>query len=91
MAVHALLRALLNQCDYQTYVKMQAVGNDDSTYSGDVHVLRDGKIVAICGEVTFQKIARRVLRCYFLPLKQVQIHRKATPSKPQVMTLLKAT
>nr|ALQ32777.1 putative polyketide synthase [Fusarium babinda] len=51
------------QCDveYQTYVKMQAVGSDDSTYSGDVHVLRDGKIVGICGGVTFKKVARKVL------------------------------
>nr|ALQ32989.1 putative polyketide synthase [Fusarium sp. NRRL 52700] len=51
------------QCDvqYQTYVKMQAVGSDDSTYSGDVHVLRDGKIIGICGGVTFKKVARKVL------------------------------
>ena len=51
------------QCDvqYQTYVKMQAVGSDDSTYSGDVYVLRDGKIIGICGGVTFKKVARKVL------------------------------
>ncbi|EXL92030.1 polyketide synthase [Fusarium oxysporum II5] len=51
------------QCDvqYRTYVKMQAVGSDDSTYSGDVHVLRDGKIIGICGGVTFKKVARKVL------------------------------
>ncbi|RYP27845.1 hypothetical protein DL767_007493 [Monosporascus sp. MG133] len=51
------------RCDvqYQTHVKMRAVGSDDSTYSGDVHVLRDGNIVAICGGVTFKKVSRRVL------------------------------
>ncbi|ENH68137.1 Aflatoxin biosynthesis polyketide synthase [Fusarium oxysporum f. sp. cubense race 1] len=51
------------QCDvqYQTYVKMQALGSDDSTYSGDVHVLRDGRIIGICGGVTFKKVARKVL------------------------------
>ncbi|KAF5676169.1 polyketide synthase [Fusarium heterosporum] len=46
---------------YQTYVKMQAVGSDDSTYTGDVHILRDGNIISVCGGVMFKKISRRVL------------------------------
>ncbi|KAM0351780.1 hypothetical protein ACHAPU_002292 [Fusarium lateritium] len=46
---------------YQTYVKMQAVGPDDSTYTGDVHILRDGNIISVCGGVTFKKISRKVL------------------------------
>jgi naphtho-gamma-pyrone polyketide synthase len=51
------------RCDvhYQTYVKMQPAGADDSTYVGDVHVLRDGNIIAVCGGVTFKKVSRRVL------------------------------
>ncbi|KAM0226570.1 hypothetical protein ACHAQD_000494 [Fusarium lateritium] len=46
---------------YQTYVKMQAVGSDDSTYTGDVHILHDGQIISVCGGVTFKKISRKVL------------------------------
>ncbi|KAI1826624.1 polyketide synthase [Xylaria intraflava] len=51
------------QCDvnYQTHVRMRAVGSDDSTYTGDVHVLRDGKIIGICGGVCFKKVSRKVL------------------------------
>lgn len=51
------------QCgvDYQTHVKMRRLGDDDSMYSGDVHVLRDGKIIAICGGVTFKRVSKKVL------------------------------
>ncbi|KAI0115705.1 polyketide synthase [Nemania sp. FL0031] len=51
------------QCDvqYQTHVKMRAAGSDDSEYIGDVHVLRDGEVIAICGGVTFRKVSRKVL------------------------------
>lgn len=47
--------------NYQTYVKMQPIGDDGSKYAGDVYTLRDGKIVAVCGEVTFNKVLRKVL------------------------------
>ncbi|RLL99996.1 hypothetical protein CFD26_103446 [Aspergillus turcosus] len=46
---------------YQRHVRMQPVGDKHSLYSGDVFVLRDNKIVAHYGAVTFQKVARRVL------------------------------
>lgn len=46
---------------YQTYVRMQLVGDNDSVYSGDVFVLRDSKIIAHYGAVTFNKVSRRVL------------------------------
>ncbi|KAI1152845.1 polyketide synthase [Nemania diffusa] len=51
------------RCDvhYQTHVKMRAVGCDDSEYTGDVHVLRESKVIAICGGVTFKKVSRKVL------------------------------
>lgn len=41
---------------------MRAVGSDDSEYTGDVHVLRGGKVIAICGGVTFKKVSRKVLQ-----------------------------
>ncbi|KAF4995260.1 hypothetical protein FGRMN_5225 [Fusarium graminum] len=46
---------------YQTYVKMQVVEPDDSIYTGDVHILRDGNIISVCGGVTFKKVSRQVL------------------------------
>ncbi|KAB5547400.1 putative polyketide synthase [Coniochaeta sp. 2T2.1] len=46
---------------YQTYVKMQPVGDGDSMFAGDVYLLRDNTIVAVFGSVTFQKVSRRVL------------------------------
>lgn len=49
--------------EYQTYVKMQLVGNPrETTYSGDVFVLRDGAIRAVYGSVTFRSIPKRVLQ-----------------------------
>ncbi|KAM0545984.1 hypothetical protein ACHAPJ_011096 [Fusarium lateritium] len=47
--------------DYRTYVKMQRIGKDDSAYSGDVYVLREGEIIAMYGGVTFNKVSKRVL------------------------------
>ncbi|GES66779.1 polyketide synthase [Aspergillus terreus] len=54
---------------YQTHVRMQPVGVNDSLYSGDVYVLRDNQIVAHYGSVTFQKVARRVLEMLLLAPK----------------------
>ncbi|KAF4953245.1 hypothetical protein FSARC_12439 [Fusarium sarcochroum] len=74
---------------YQTYVKMQAVGPDDSTYSGDVHVLRDGKIIAVCGGVTFKKVSRKVLEM-LLP-KPSSPKAKATTTKSMTPELVRHT
>ena len=46
---------------YRTYVKMQPLREDLSSYSGDVYVLREGKIVASYGGVTFNRVPRRIL------------------------------
>ncbi|RHZ68748.1 hypothetical protein CDV55_108078 [Aspergillus turcosus] len=46
---------------YQTHIQMQPVGDNDSLYSGNVFVLRDNKIVAHYGAVTFQKVAHHIL------------------------------
>ncbi|THC96964.1 hypothetical protein EYZ11_003572 [Aspergillus tanneri] len=45
---------------YQTHVKMQPVGENGALYAGDVYILRDNHIVAHYGDVTFQKVLRRV-------------------------------
>ncbi|RAL06542.1 uncharacterized protein BO97DRAFT_358536, partial [Aspergillus homomorphus CBS 101889] len=46
---------------YQTYVKMQPVGDTGSLFAGDVYLLRNNAIVAVFGSITFQKVPRRVL------------------------------
>ncbi|KAI1126483.1 polyketide synthase [Nemania abortiva] len=67
------------QCDvhYQTHVKMRAVGSDDSEYTGDVHVFRDGEVVAICGGVTFKKVSRKVLEVLLGPSPISKVKAKA--------------
>ncbi|KAB8237687.1 type I polyketide synthase [Aspergillus alliaceus] len=67
---------------YQTHVKMQAVGSDDSTYSGDVHVLRDGNIIAVCGGVTFKKVSRKVLEM-LLPSPSTAKTKRAKRAAPE--------
>ncbi|KAI6776042.1 hypothetical protein HG530_002800 [Fusarium avenaceum] len=68
---------------YQTYVKMQAVGPDDSTYMGDVHILRDGKIISVCGGVTFKKISRKVLEI-LLPRPSTEKAKPVTAKAPVI-------
>lgn len=46
---------------YQTHVKMQPTSGSNSLYTGDVYVLRDNRIIAQFGAVTFQRVSRRVL------------------------------
>lgn len=75
----------LPDVSYQTYVKMQATGENNSTYSGDVHVLRDGKIVAICEEVTFQKISRRLMEL-LLPSPLSSTKRNVVKTCPSMLT-----
>lgn len=75
----------LSNVSYQSYVKMHATGGDDSTYSGDVHVLRDGKIVAICEGVTFQKIPRRLLEL-LLPSPLNSTKRNIAKTYPSMAT-----
>lgn len=73
------------QCDvhYQTHVKMQALGSDDSTYSGDVYVLRDSDIIAVCGGVTFKKISRRVLEMLLPSSTTAKAKGKTTKAVPK--------
>lgn len=73
--------------NYQTYVKMQPVGEDGSKYSGDVYTLRDGSIVAVCGEVTFNRVPRKVLEM-LLPSPRKQSNRvNVASSKPTMSTM----
>ncbi|THY13928.1 polyketide synthase [Aureobasidium pullulans] len=73
--------------EYQTYVKMQLVGNPkDATYSGDVFVLREGVIRAVYGSVTFRSIPKRVLQMLLPapkgPLRSIEATSQAAPQKP---------
>jgi naphtho-gamma-pyrone polyketide synthase len=68
---------------YQTYVKMQPLKEDDSSFSGDVFILRDGKIVAVYGSVTFNKVSRRVLQM-LLPSPGSGKKSTVTPAVKQV-------
>ncbi|KAF2650606.1 polyketide synthase [Lophiostoma macrostomum CBS 122681] len=69
---------------YQTYVKMQPLKEDDSSYSGDVFILRDNKIVAVYGSVTFNKVSRRVLQM-LLPAPGSSKRSVPTPAVKQVV------
>ncbi|KAJ5947462.1 Type I Polyketide synthases (Type I PKS) [Penicillium verhagenii] len=64
---------------YQTYVKMQPVGDNDNLFSGDVYVLRDKNIVAQYGSVTFQRIANRVLEILLPAPKPKPLATRAAP------------
>ncbi|KAI6756980.1 hypothetical protein HG530_011578 [Fusarium avenaceum] len=66
--------------EYRTYVKMQRVGKDDSSYSGDVYVFREGDIIAMYGGVTFNRVSKRVLDMLLpSPSKSATTRSKPTP------------
>lgn len=77
-----VLEPFSTNVSYQTYVKMQPIEEDGSKYSGDVYTLRDGKIVAVCGEVTFNKVLRKVLEMLLPSPKRESNKIKAAPSIP---------
>ncbi|KAB8262554.1 hypothetical protein BDV32DRAFT_147475 [Aspergillus pseudonomiae] len=47
---------------YQTHVKMQPIDDNRGFYVGDVYILNENRIIAQYGAVSFQKVARRVLK-----------------------------
>ncbi|KAM0278167.1 hypothetical protein ACHAO9_012273 [Fusarium lateritium] len=69
--------------EYRTYVKMQRVGKDDSSYSGDVYVFREGDIVAMYGGVTFNRVSKRVLDM-LLPSPSKSTTPRPKPTPPPV-------
>lgn len=73
--------------NYQTYVKMQPTAEDGSKYSGDVYTLRDGNIIAVCGEVTFNKIPRKVLEMLLSSPKRKGNTINVAPSIPTTSTV----
>ncbi|CAJ0552555.1 Ff.00g006330.m01.CDS01 [Fusarium sp. VM40] len=69
--------------EYRTYVKMQRVGKDDSSYSGDVYVFREGDIIAMYGGVTFNRVSKRVLDM-LLPSPNKLATTRSKPTPPPV-------
>jgi naphtho-gamma-pyrone polyketide synthase len=69
--------------EYRTYVKMQRVGKDDSSYSGDVYVFREGDIIAMYGGVTFNRVSKRVLDM-LLPSPNKVATTRSKPTPPPV-------